>query len=80
VAERAHGQGIGGRMLDALITQAVALGYWKLVGMILEGNEGGRALAASRGFRVVGTHQAHGRVAGEWRDVTVMELHLEPTS
>ena len=77
VAERAHGQGIGGRMLDALVAEAPALGYWKLVGMILEGNEGGRALARSRGFREVGTHRAHGRVGDDWRDVTVMELHLD---
>ena len=80
VAERAQGQGIGGRMLDALISEAAALGYWKLVGMILEGNDGGKALAASRGFRDVGTHLAHGRVAGAWRDVTVMELHLGPVA
>lgn len=77
VAERAQGQGIGGLMLDALIAEAPALGYWKLVGMILQGNAGGMALARSRGFREVGTHVAHGHVDGEWRDVTVMELHLE---
>jgi phosphinothricin acetyltransferase len=66
-------------MLDALISEASRLGYWKLVGMILEDNAGGMALAASRGFREVGTHHAHGHVNGEWRDVTVMELHLEQT-
>lgn len=77
IAERAHGRGLGGQMLDALIAEAPALGYWKLVGMILEGNAGGMALAASRGFREVGTHHAHGHVNGAWRDVTVMELHLE---
>ena len=77
VAARAHGRGLGGQMLDALISEAPGLGYWKLVGMILEDNAGGMALAASRGFREVGTHHAHGHVNGEWRDVTVMELHLE---
>ena len=77
IAERAHGRGLGGQMLDALIAEAPALGYWKLVGMILEGNAGGMALATSRGFREVGTHHAHGHVNGAWRDVTVMELHLE---
>ena len=80
IAERAHGRGLGGHMLDALIAEAPGLGYWKLVGMILEDNAGGLALATSRGFREVGTHRAHGRVNGEWRDVTVKERHLEATS
>jgi hypothetical protein len=25
----------------------------------------------------VGTHLAHGRIRGEWRDVTVVERHLD---
>ena len=76
VSGTAQGTGVGGRMLDHLIAEAPALGYWKLVGMILEGNEAGLALARGRGFREVGTHHAHGHVAGAWRDVTVVELHL----
>ncbi len=72
----AQGRGVGGQMLDHLISQAPALGYWKLVGMILEGNEPGLALATGRGFRVVGTHRSHGRVGRDWRDVTVVERHL----
>ena len=78
IADDARGRGVGGQMLDALIHEAPPLGYWKLVGMILQGNDGGRALARSRGFREVGTHLAHGRVGDQWRDVTVMELHLDP--
>lgn len=76
VSGAAQGTGVGGRMLDHLIAEAPVLGYWKLVGMILEGNEAGLALARGRGFREVGTHHAHGHVAGAWRDVTVVELHL----
>ncbi len=77
MAASAMGRGLGGRMLDALIAEAPGLGYWKLVGMIVEGNAGGLALATSRGFRSVGTHLAHGRVDGQWRDVTVLELNIE---
>lgn len=76
VGGEARGRGAGGQMLDHLIGQAPALGYWKLVGMILEGNDAGLALATGRGFRVVGTHRAHGRVGDAWRDVAVVELHL----
>ena len=52
-------------------------GYYKLVGHILAGNAAGLRLAEDAGFRVVGVHAAHGRVADEWRDVTVVERHLE---
>lgn len=77
VAGRAHGAGIGRAMLAALIEEAPAYGYWKLVGMILPENAAGLALARGAGFREVGTHRAHGRREGRWRDVTIVELHLE---
>jgi L-amino acid N-acyltransferase YncA len=77
VSGRARGAGLGGRMLRHLIGAAPAHGYWKLVGMILPENGPGLALARGAGFRVVGTHLAHGRIRGEWRDVTVVERHLD---
>jgi L-amino acid N-acyltransferase YncA len=80
VAGDSRGAGLGATMLDHLITEAPAFGYWKLMGMILDGNAAGLALATSRGFREVGVHRAHGRVGGTWRDVTVVELHLEERS
>ena len=77
VAAARQGRGIGGRMLDALLGEAPRYGYWKLVGMILPENAAGLALARRAGFRVVGTHLAHGRRDGRWRDVTIVERHLE---
>jgi L-amino acid N-acyltransferase YncA len=77
VARGHQGKGIGGRMLDALIGAAPGFGYWKLVGMILPENAAGLALARRAGFRVVGTHRAHARRDGRWRDVTIVERHLE---
>ncbi len=76
VARHAHGRGIGRTMLGALIEEAPRFGYWKLVGMILPENAAGLALARAAGFREVGTHRAHGRREGRWRDVTIVELHL----
>lgn len=76
VAQGMGGRGIGARMLSALIEAAPAFGYWKLVGMILADNTAGLALARAAGFRVVGTHRAHGRHGERWRDVTVVERHL----
>lgn len=77
ISGAARGRGLGGQMLDHLIREAPAHGYWKLVGMILDGNDPGLALATGRGFRQVGVHRAHGRVGTDWRDVSVVELHLE---
>jgi L-amino acid N-acyltransferase YncA len=77
VARRARGRGLGRRMLDALIAEAPDFGYWKLVGMILPENAAGLALARDAGFHQVGTHRAHARREGEWRDVTIVERHLE---
>jgi len=76
VARDARGAGVGAGMLEHLIATAPGHGYWKLVGMILPHNAAGLALAASHGFSVVGTHRGHGRIAGEWRDVTLVERHL----
>jgi L-amino acid N-acyltransferase YncA len=77
VAARHQGRGVGGRMLQALVHDAPAFGYWKLVGLILPENAAGLALARGNGFRVVGTHRAHARREGRWRDVAIVELHLE---
>lgn len=77
VAGAARGGGVGARMLDALVAEAPGHAYWKLVGMILPENAAGLALARRAGFRVVGTHVAHARRDGRWRDVTIVELHLQ---
>jgi L-amino acid N-acyltransferase YncA len=77
VAEDLGGRGIGGRLLDDLIARAPQYGYWKLVGMILAGNDAGLAVARRAGFRMVGTHVAHARRGDGWCDVTVVERHLE---
>lgn len=77
VAARHHGRGIGRAMLAALAEAAPDYGYWKLVGMILTENAAGLALARAAGFHEVGTHRAHGRRDGAWRDVTIVERHLE---
>jgi phosphinothricin acetyltransferase len=64
-------------MLANLIAAAPGIGYWKLVGMIFPENAPGLALARRAGFRVVGTHLAHAPQDGGWRDITVVERHLD---
>lgn len=77
VARDCHGRGVGRAMLEALTEAAPSFGYWKLVGMILRENAAGLALAHGAGFQTVGTHRAHARREDEWRDVTIVERHLE---
>jgi phosphinothricin acetyltransferase len=77
VSNAARGLGVGGALVRHLIEVAPAFGYWKLVGMILPENGPGLALARSAGFQVVGTYRAHAKLNGVWRDVTVVERHLE---
>ena len=77
VAGAARGRGVGLAMVEHLIIEAPAFGYWKLVGLIFPENAAGLALARAGGFRVVGTLQSHGRLNDQWRDITLLERHLE---
>jgi L-amino acid N-acyltransferase YncA len=77
VARDARGLGVGSHLLDHLLSTASEYGYWKLVGMILADNPAGLRLAHSHGFRTVGTHQSHATLGGHWRDVTLVERHLD---
>lgn len=77
VTNAARGRGVGRALLDHLVIEAPAFGYWKLVGMIFPENAAGLALATSAGFTTVGRLTAHGRVADRWRDIMLVERHLE---
>lgn len=80
VSTSARGQGVGTRLLAELILKAPTFGYWKLVGLIFPENTAGLALATSAGFTAVGTFRDHGRLDGEWRDISIVERHLEQDS
>jgi len=77
VAADARGRGIGRMLLERLVVDAPGFGYWKLVGLIFPENDAGIALARDAGFREVGRLQAHGRMDDRWRDIMLMERHLE---
>jgi L-amino acid N-acyltransferase YncA len=73
VDPRARGQGIGRRLLDALIASTEAAGIWTIQSGIFPENAASLALHQSAGFRVVGTRQRVGRHHGRWRDVIFIE-------
>jgi L-amino acid N-acyltransferase YncA len=81
VAPELRGRGLGSALLDALAVEAERQGLHKLVGKLFVGNEASARLVAGCGFRVVGTHERHGQLEGEWRDVILVERILagQPT-
>ena len=76
VAGSVQGAGIGRELLQALCDAAERDGRFKLIGKIFPENTASLELARACGFEEVGTHRRHGRLEGEWRDVTVVERLL----
>jgi phosphinothricin acetyltransferase len=73
VAGAARGRGIGRRLLEALALASEEAGIWTLQAGIFPENEASLAIHRSCGFRVVGRRERLGRLAGEWRDVILLE-------
>jgi phosphinothricin acetyltransferase len=69
----ARGQGVGRRLLEALIEAARVRGYWKLVSRIFTFNTASLALCRRCGFREVGIYEKHGQLDGRWLDVVIVE-------
>jgi phosphinothricin acetyltransferase len=73
VDARMRGQGVGRRLLDALIVRADASGIWTIQSGIFPENVASVELHHRCGFRVVGTRERLGQLNGVWRDVVLME-------
>ncbi|MDQ0371786.1 GNAT family N-acetyltransferase [Cellulomonas humilata] len=77
----ARGRGVGRALLEALLDSAAAGGVWTVQSGIFPENSASIALHTAAGFRVVGTRERLGRMtygplAGQWRDVVLMERRL----
>jgi L-amino acid N-acyltransferase YncA len=73
VARKSRGRGIGGLVLQSLITACEKAGFWKLVSRVFLDNTASRNLIRSVGFREVGVYEKHGQLDGVWRDVLIVE-------
>jgi L-amino acid N-acyltransferase YncA len=71
-----RGEGVGRRLLFALLGEAERRGYTKLISRIFATNAPSLALAASAGFREVGVQRRHARLDGEWKDCVLVEILL----
>jgi phosphinothricin acetyltransferase len=76
VASAARGRGAGAALLDAAADAAARAGRFKLVAKVFTTNEASLRLFERMGYSVVGTHERHGRLRGEWKDVVVLEKSL----
>jgi L-amino acid N-acyltransferase YncA len=73
VAQAARGRGVGRQLLQALVERSETGGIWTLQAGIFPENEASIAIHRRCGFRVVGTRQRLGQLAGRWRDVMLLE-------
>ena len=73
VAAGARGRGIGGALLRSLVEASETEGIWTLQAGIFPENTASIELHRRCGFRIVGTRERLGCMAGRWRDVVLME-------
>src|ERR1043166_7657321 len=73
VAALARGRGLGGNLLAALIASSERSGIWTLQAGIFPENRESVAIHLKNGFREVGRRERLGKLAGEWRDVLMLE-------
>ncbi|MFH0521729.1 GNAT family N-acetyltransferase [Streptomyces sp. M41] len=76
----ARGRGVGGALLNALITSTEAAGIWTVQSGVFPENTASLALHQKAGFRVIGTRERIGRQHGIWRDVVLIERRSRTVS
>ncbi len=69
-------QGIGARLLEALLKEAKRQRIYKVILNVLSTNEPALALYRQMDFREVGVYLNQGRIDGRWTDILIMEKHL----
>lgn len=68
-----RGQGIGKKLLGALVEASERAGIWTLQTGIFPENKASLHLHELCGFRVLGVREKIGQMDGVWRDVVLME-------
>lgn len=76
VHPRAHGRGIGKRLMQAIIEQAQTIGYHVIIAGITAGNDASMRLHEQFGFERVGVFREVGYKFDAWQDVHFYQLTL----
>ena len=69
ISARAQGQGIGTALLERLIAESEADGYWTLQAQMITDNHPSLTLHRKCGFREVGYRERYGHIENSWHDV-----------
>lgn len=72
-----RGRGAGRVAMSALIEEARAAGYEKLVSRVFVENTASLRMLGKLGFRDVGVYKRHAMLDGVWRDVVIVERLLQ---
>jgi phosphinothricin acetyltransferase len=78
LAERARGQGLGGRLCRALLAILTAQGYRQAMAGVALPNPASVRLHESVGYELVGVYRASGWKFGAWHDVGWWQRALDP--
>jgi L-amino acid N-acyltransferase YncA len=73
VAAASRGEGVGRKLLKALIAESERNGIWTLQAGIFPENEASLAIHRSCGFREVGHRERIGQMHGVWRNTILLE-------
>jgi phosphinothricin acetyltransferase len=73
VRQESIGQGVGGALLNSLISSSERNGIWTLQAGIFPENISSIALHSKCGFREVGRRERVGKLDGVWRDTLLFE-------
>jgi len=73
VGRARHGQGIGRRLLEALVAASEEAGIWMLQAVVFPQNAVSLAAHRRAGFREVGRRERVARLRGAWQDTLLLE-------
>ena len=71
-----RGRGYGSNLQQALMERCAAFGYHHIVARIWATNQGSIAFHQKFGYQLVGIQKEVGFLAGQWRDVAIMQCLL----
>jgi phosphinothricin acetyltransferase len=73
ITDDVRGQGVGNKLLTALIASSEQIGIWTLYGHTFPENIASLRLQAACGFRLIGRRERIARLRGVWRDTVMTE-------